>query len=100
MATVSSISELQSVFNLVDREFSASGVDCLLVGGACYFVCPPHLEMDDYAEFVAASLAQTPPEKAARQKAIEEQVAVSFSLNENDVVSATCVLPHLRTDTP
>lgn len=41
---------------------------------------PPRLGMDDYAAFVTASLAQTDPEKAARQKAIEEQILAPFRL--------------------
>ncbi len=44
----------------------------------------PHLSMDEYALFVADLLAQADPEKVARQKALEERIAVPFRIIPDD----------------
>lgn len=43
---------------------------------------PPHLSMDEYAEFVEASLRNRDPALVARQKELEERILVPFSLTE------------------
>jgi hypothetical protein len=43
---------------------------------------PPHVGMDEYADFVIVSLQQTDPQNAALQKAIEERITTPFSLRE------------------
>ncbi len=45
-----------------------------------WFLKPPSVGMEEYAAFVEQLLAQADPEKVARQKALEEQIAVPFSL--------------------
>ncbi|MCK5850437.1 MAG: hypothetical protein KAH23_05935 [Kiritimatiellae bacterium] len=41
---------------------------------------PPRLSMDEYANFVEASLLKCDRAKAARQKEIEEQIQVPFRI--------------------
>ena len=41
---------------------------------------PPRLSMDEYADFVEASLLRCDLSKAARQKEIEEQIQVPFRI--------------------
>ncbi len=43
-------------------------------------VLPPHLTMDEYCEFVEASLRDIPPEQVARQKALEERDVARFDI--------------------
>ena len=52
---------------------------------------PPHLSMDDYAAWIQASLEQVDPIKAARQKAMQEQIAVPFRIRTKETSPA--VLP-------
>jgi hypothetical protein len=40
----------------------------------------PRLTMDEYVEFVGASMLLIDPEKARRQKELEENIQVMFSL--------------------
>ncbi len=42
---------------------------------------PPHLSMDEYAEFVEKTMKECDWDKSARQKKIEKQIKVPFSLN-------------------
>lgn len=39
---------------------------------------PPRLSMDEYADFVEASLRESNPIRAARQKALEERIMTQF----------------------
>ena len=41
---------------------------------------PPHLSMDEYAEFVEKTMKECDWDKSARQKKIEKQIKVPFSL--------------------
>lgn len=41
---------------------------------------PPRLSMDDYADFVEASLRESDPARAARQKALEERIRTPFRM--------------------
>jgi hypothetical protein len=41
---------------------------------------PPRLSMDEYADFVEASLRESDPVHAARQKELEERIRVPFRL--------------------
>ena len=57
------------------------------------FLSLPRLGMDEYLAFLAESMAQTDPAKAARQKAIEERITTPFSLHERgDARAATPTL--------
>jgi hypothetical protein len=40
--------------------------------------------MDDYADWVAASVRQSNPDRAARQKAIEKRIKVPFRMGEEE----------------
>lgn len=51
------------------------------------FLLPPHLDMDSYEDFVAASLAETDPQAAARQKALEEQIEAPFRFRPGPLIS-------------
>ncbi len=56
---------------------------------------PPHLKSDDYAAFVMEVLARADPEKAARQKALEEQITVPFRLvPDKEEKGDECALVH------
>ena len=46
------------------------------------FPLPPSLSMDEYADFVAASVRECNPAHAARQKEIEERIVARFSLSD------------------
>lgn len=41
---------------------------------------PPHLTMDQYADWVASNLKNQDPERIRRQKANEEQVTIPFRI--------------------
>ena len=41
---------------------------------------PPRLTMDEYADFISETLRHSDPERMARQKKMEERVAVAFRL--------------------
>lgn len=41
---------------------------------------PPHLSMDEYVDFIEASIKEANPVFAARQKNIEEQITHPFQL--------------------
>jgi hypothetical protein len=43
---------------------------------------PPRLTMDEYVVWIQSTLQQADPVKAARQKAIQEQITVPFRLDE------------------
>lgn len=49
---------------------------------------PPHLTMDEYVAWIQASLQQVDPVKAARQKALQEQIATPFHIKEDDAPSS------------
>jgi hypothetical protein len=40
---------------------------------------PPRLSMDEYAEFVEASLRECDPSRAARQKKLEKRIRTPFA---------------------
>jgi hypothetical protein len=42
---------------------------------------PPHLGLDDYADFVALSIQQSDRAKVAKQKKIEKTFSKAFSIN-------------------
>ena len=44
-----------------------------------WFLRPPALRMDEYAEFIEKLLAHADPVKIARQKAIEKQIKTPFT---------------------
>jgi len=46
---------------------------------------PPRLTMEEYVEFVGASLLQCDPEKARLQKAIEKDIKVMFSFQYSTI---------------
>jgi len=41
---------------------------------------PPRLSMDEYADFVEASLRESDPGRAARQKKLEERIKTPFNM--------------------
>ena len=41
---------------------------------------PPRLSMDQYADFVEASLRESDPARSARQKELEERIRVPFRM--------------------
>ena len=43
---------------------------------------PPHLTMDEYVAWIQTSLQQVDPVKAARQKALQEQITTPFQIKE------------------
>jgi hypothetical protein len=49
---------------------------------------PPRLSMDEYADFVEASLRESDPARVARQKALEERIRVPFRLASDTPVRA------------
>lgn len=53
---------------------------------------PPHLSMDEYVEFVQASMQLVDPEKARRQKELEENIQVMFSLKNPRISPPTLEL--------
>lgn len=46
-------------------------------------VFPPRLSMDEYVDFIEASIRDTEPAAAARQKELEEQITERFRLPED-----------------
>jgi len=44
---------------------------------------PPRLSMDEYAEFVEASLRECDPSRAARQKKLEKRIRTPFRIVAN-----------------
>ena len=44
---------------------------------------PPRLTMEEYVEFVGASLLQCDPEKSKQQKKLEENIQVMFSFQDS-----------------
>jgi hypothetical protein len=46
---------------------------------------PPRLTMEEYVEFVGASLLQCDPEKARLQKELEEDIKVMFSFKHSTI---------------
>jgi hypothetical protein len=44
---------------------------------------PPHLSMDEYADFVEASLRECDPDKVKRQKEIEKKIKMPFRISED-----------------
>jgi hypothetical protein len=49
------------------------------------FPVPPRLTMDEYVEFVGASMLLIDPEKARLQKQLEENIQVMFSLRDSRI---------------
>ena len=49
---------------------------------------PPHLTMDEYVTWIQASLEHVDPAKAARQKAIQEQITVPFRIPKPEAPAA------------
>jgi hypothetical protein len=43
---------------------------------------PPRLAMDDYADFICASILEVDPASAARQKEIEKRILTPFRIPE------------------
>ena len=43
---------------------------------------PPRLSMDEYADFVEASLRESNPAHAARQKEFEERIGKPFRIDD------------------
>jgi len=43
---------------------------------------PPRLSMDEYADFVEASLRESNPARAARQKEFEERIGKPFRIDD------------------
>jgi len=41
---------------------------------------PPRLSMDEYADFVEASLRESDPARSARQKELEERIRAPFRM--------------------
>ncbi len=46
-------------------------------------IFPPRLSMDEYVDFIEASIRTTDPILAARQKDLEEQITERFRLPED-----------------
>ena len=44
---------------------------------------PPRLSMDEYADFVEASLRESDPARAARQKELEERIRTPFRMAQD-----------------
>ena len=44
---------------------------------------PPRLSMDEYADFVEASLRESNPAHVARQKELEERIRTPFRMAQN-----------------
>lgn len=44
-------------------------------------ILPPRLSMDEYVDFIEASLRDTPPEQVARQKALEKRGIARFEIS-------------------
>lgn len=57
---------------------------------------PPHLSMDEYVDFIEASIKEANPVFAARQKDIEEQITRPFRLLFNPTLTAHFVSKHGR----
>jgi hypothetical protein len=53
-------------------------------------LAPPHLSMDEYVEFVEASMLLVDPEKARLQKQLEEDIQVMFSLKNPPTSPVGC----------
>ena len=49
---------------------------------------PPRLSMDEYADFIAASVREHDPVHVARQKAIEERIASPFCITDDQTRGA------------
>jgi hypothetical protein len=45
---------------------------------------PPRLTMDEYVVWIQSTLQQADPIKAARQKAVQEQITAPFQIGRND----------------
>ena len=45
---------------------------------------PPQLSMDDYADFVEASLRDCDPARVARQKELEERILTPFRMGAEE----------------
>jgi ABC-type Na+ transport system ATPase subunit NatA len=56
------------------------------------FPVPPRLTMEEYVEFVGASMLLIDPEKARRQKELEENIQVMFSLRNPRISPSTLEL--------
>jgi hypothetical protein len=56
------------------------------------FPVPPRLTMEEYVEFVGASMLLIDPEKARRQKELEENIQVMFSLQNPRISPSTLEL--------
>jgi hypothetical protein len=56
------------------------------------FPAPPRLTMEEYVEFVRASMLLIDPEKARRQKELEENIQVMFSLQNPRISPSTLEL--------
>ena len=61
---------------------------------AAFCSYPPRLSMDDYANFVEASLADCDPVLAARQKNIEERIRASFRMSDDAISAGAKGEPH------
>ena len=48
---------------------------------------PPRLSMDEYADFVEASLRESNPARVARQKELEERIRTPFRIVDGKVLS-------------
>jgi hypothetical protein len=57
---------------------------------------PPRLSMDAYADFVEASLRDSNPVHAARQKALEERIRAPFCMGEGRRVAAGDSASHIE----
>ena len=49
---------------------------------------PPRLSMDEYADFVEASLRESDPARSARQKELEERIRAPFRMAGEPPASA------------
>jgi len=52
----------------------------MVIAGQNEPLAPPRLSMEQYIEFLGASMQLVDPEKARRQKELEENILVMFSL--------------------
>jgi len=58
-------------------------------------LAPPRLTMEEYVEFVQASMLLVDPEKARRQKELEENIQAMFSFQNRRISSSALELPPL-----
>ena len=52
-------------------------------------ILPPHLSMDEYVDFVEASLRDCDPVRAARQKDLEKRIRTPFRIGEDSPVHSS-----------